>query len=128
MKFPPGGIESYRTVSRPLCMAYGPVTGKTVLTCVTPGTPSIWGVPRCSRPDGKAASVAAPLPVYLCSDKRLTVPVHRGFDFQVVLDEYFDIVAFIHLNQWARLLAVDEVHLSLESICMVVRSLIRADE
>ena len=56
------------------------------------------------------------------------MPVHRGFDFQVVLDEYFDIVAFIHLNQWARLLAVDEVHLSLESICMVVMSLIRADE
>lgn len=49
------------------------------------------------------------------------MPVHRGFDFEVVPDEYFDIVAFIHINQRARLLAVDEVYLSLESICKKIR-------
>lgn len=44
------------------------------------------------------------------------MPVQRGFDFEVILDGYFNVVTLIYFNQWTRLLTVDEIYLSLESI------------
>jgi hypothetical protein len=48
------------------------------------------------------------------------MPVDGGLDIQVVLDKNFDIVPFIHVNQRPRLLAINEIHFALESICMAV--------
>ncbi len=44
------------------------------------------------------------------------MPVDRGFDIQVILDENLDIIPLIDVNQRSRLLAIDEVHFTLESI------------
>lgn len=44
------------------------------------------------------------------------MPVHRSLNVQVVLDKDLDVVPFVDVDQRPRLLAVDEVHLPLESI------------
>lgn len=47
----------------------------------------------------------------------LTMPVHCRLDLQVIADKYLDVVAFVHVDQRAGLLAVDQVYLALEAIC-----------
>lgn len=44
------------------------------------------------------------------------MPVNRGLDGEVVLDKYFDVVTFVHVDQGPRMLAIDEVYFALESI------------
>ena len=44
------------------------------------------------------------------------MPVNRGLDVEVVLDEYFDVVSFVRVDQGPRMLAIDKVYFALESI------------
>jgi hypothetical protein len=54
----------------------------------------------------------------------LTVPVDRALHRQVILYKDFEIVSFLDLYQWARLLAVDEVYFPGETIYKVLADLL----
>lgn len=54
----------------------------------------------------------------------LTVPVYRVLNGQVILYKDFKIVSFLDLDQWARLLAIDEVYFPGETIYKVLASIL----
>jgi len=56
-------------------------------------------------------------PLVVVADHSLTVPMTRGFNSELIANEHLENVSFINLNQRARLLIVDEIHLAGEPIC-----------
>ena len=57
----------------------------------------------------------------------LTMPVDRSFHRQLILHKHLEIVPFVSLNQRARLLAVDKVHLPTEAVYdLLAKSLLTA--
>jgi len=44
------------------------------------------------------------------------MPVDRGFNIQIILDENLDIIPLIDVNQRSWLLTIYEVHLALEPV------------
>lgn len=46
----------------------------------------------------------------------LTVPMDRAFNGQIVLDEHFQLISLVNFDQWAGLLAIDEVHLARDAV------------
>lgn len=52
------------------------------------------------------------------------MPVDRALHRQVILYKDFEIVSFLDLYQWARLLAVDEVYFPGETIYKVLADLL----
>ena len=48
--------------------------------------------------------------------RSLTVPMDRAFNGQSILNEHFQLISLVNFDQWAGLLAIDEVHLARDTV------------
>jgi hypothetical protein len=51
---------------------------------------------------------------------KLTVPMYRTLNWQLILDKHFEIIPLINIDHWPGLLAIDEVDVPSKPICRAI--------
>lgn len=54
---------------------------------------------------------------------KLTVPMYRALNWQLILDKHFELVPLINFDQWAWLLAINKVDVPSKTICRTISNL-----
>lgn len=67
----------------------------------------------CYNENAHQSPNPAPFTAHLGSP---TVPMDRAFNGQIILDEHFQLISLVNFDQWAGLLAIDEVHLARDAV------------